>query len=226
MRRKTMLWLVAMLLTLTGQAAAALTLSEEVVLIDPAIGLYKVILEYTNEGEQVLDLGMPTVRLLGKGGQELQNGNSRPLPQALSPGESAYYGVAFIDLSPEDLAAIDRYEVELAPTPAEAPGRPSFPVELISKLDELSEEADIQAQATKDSDESFERLNVLWLLRNAEGALIDVTTMTANLGGALEPGATADVWYTYGWLAPSLPYLLEKGLADGSVTVMAFPREP
>jgi hypothetical protein len=95
-------------------------------------------------------------------------------------------------------------------------------VAVTSALDQLTEETGITAEFTNTTGAELSRLRVIWILRDAAGQLIDISSFSSRFNDPVADGGKQVSNYHFGFMAPTLAYCLEKGLAGGSAECLVF----
>ncbi len=218
-----LLLVLLMAITLTSLASGGLVVTSDVAIAIPEDNFYKVAGIITNQGKKAVDLGWPEVALKDKAGKPLKNGSHMAQPDRLEPGESAYFVVSFLDLDSQTLSAITSHEITLPKEKGEDIGQlTALPVEVTSALDQLNEETGITAEFTNNTGAEISRLRVVWILRDAAGQLIDISSFSSRFNEPVADGAKQVSNYHFGFMGPTLAYCLEKGLAEGSAECHIF----
>ena len=222
MRRKYVaLLLVLGLLWPVAGLAEGLVLKEELGLYMPDDEAYKISVVFANEGKETLGVSMPQLILLNKAGETLENSSSLVVPLRMAPGESSYFSTTISGIDAQKAEAIHRHELVFEEAEAGAE-LPALDVTLLTALDQLNEEEGIRASFVNNSDKEIVSYRQVWVLRDAQGQLIDITVSRAHLNAPIASDAGGEAVYYFGGWSPSLAYCLEKGLATGSVTCLLF----
>ena len=204
-------------------AADSLVVTEELTLAIPGENMYKVAGIITNQGKKTMDVSFANVDVKDKAGKTLLSSGNMVIPNHLEPGETAYYSVPFMDVSPKDLSAVASH---ITTTEYEDFGTyVAVPTAVITPLDQIVEEEGITAEFSNNTGKEIQRVRVVWILRDESGKLIDLMCFTSNFPSPIADGAKGESRYSFGWMTPSLAECLEQGLEQGSAQCLVFARQ-
>lgn len=221
LKRVCAVLLVFLLVVPLAGLAEGLVLTEELVTHLPEGQFYKVGAVFTNQGDKPVGITMPEFKIYDKAGEMLDSASSMAVPTPIAPGESAYFSMQLFEVDEEKLATIDRHEL-LFEEKEGGEGLHSLPVTLLSQLDQLSEDDGIKASVVNTSGAEINSYRQVWVLRDGEGKLIDISVTRGLLFAPVAAGESYEIAYFFDGWNPSLAYCLEKGLAEGSVLCLVF----